>query len=65
MDEMTEEQEFVEMALRCADTGTAGHWPTAAGYLADEVRRLRVELRAAKDYANEIARDRGSIAYSD
>ena len=35
------EVENVEKALACADSGDAGHWPTAAGILADEVRRLR------------------------
>jgi len=36
-----EEREFIDMALAAADAGNAGHWPTVAGYLADEVRRLR------------------------
>jgi hypothetical protein len=36
-----EERGFVEIALAAADAGNAGHWPTVAGYLADEVRRLR------------------------
>lgn len=36
-----EERGFVEIALAAADSGSAGHWPTVAGYLADEVRRLR------------------------
>ena len=36
-----EERGFVETALAAADSGSAGHWPTVAGYLADEVRRLR------------------------
>lgn len=39
---MTEEERgFVELALQAVDAGDAGHWPTVAGYLADEVRRLR------------------------
>lgn len=37
-----EQAGFVAEALACADAGDAGHWPTVAGYLADEVRRLRV-----------------------
>lgn len=39
-----EEQQFIDMALLAADSGSAGHWPTVAGYLADEVRRLRAIL---------------------
>lgn len=36
-----EERGFVETALAAVDAGNAGSWPTVAGYLADEVRRLR------------------------
>lgn len=43
-----EEAELVEQALKCAETGNAGHWPTAAGFLADEVYRLRAELAATR-----------------
>ena len=53
---MTEEERLVEEALHCADTGQAGHWPTAAGVLADEVRRLRAEL-AEMDEARLSALD--------
>jgi hypothetical protein len=45
---MAEERELVELALRCADSGSATHWPTAAGYLADEVRSLRAEVAKLK-----------------
>lgn len=38
---MSEDEQFVEEALACVDAGNAGHWPTVAGYLANEVRRLR------------------------
>ena len=39
---MTEDDERdVQTALHCAETGSATHWPTAAGVLADEVKRLR------------------------
>ncbi|WP_116051892.1 hypothetical protein [Amycolatopsis palatopharyngis] len=39
---MTEDDERdVQTALHCAETGNATHWPTAAGILADEVKRLR------------------------
>ena len=41
-----EEAEFVETALYAVDSGSAGHWPTVAGYLADEVRRLRAQVEA-------------------
>lgn len=42
--EQTEEERgFVEIALAAVDAGNAGSWPTVAGYLADEVRRLRSE----------------------
>lgn len=44
MDEMTEDRRLVAEALHCADTGSAGHWPTVAGILAAEVRDLRDEL---------------------
>ena len=46
--EREEETGFVETALAAADSGNAGHWPTVARYLADEVRRLRAELEALK-----------------
>lgn len=36
-----EDAENVETALRAADADQAGHWPTVAGWLACEVRRLR------------------------
>lgn len=39
--QIAQDAQFVEEALHCADSGEAGHWPTVAGYLADEVRRLR------------------------
>lgn len=39
--EHAEEAEFVTTALRAVDADSAGHWPTVAGILADEVRRLR------------------------
>lgn len=41
MTETPEELRFVDEALAAADSGSAGSWPTVAGYLADEVRRLR------------------------
>lgn len=44
-DRSEEERGFVEDALAAADSGRAGHWPTVAAYLADEVRRLRALLR--------------------
>lgn len=40
---MSEDEQLVAQALRCAETGNAGHWPTAAGYLAAEIYRLRKE----------------------
>lgn len=36
-----EERDFVGQALAAVDAGSAGSWKTVAGYLADEVRRLR------------------------
>lgn len=39
-----EEVDHVLQALHAADSGSAGHWPTVAGVLADEVRRLREQL---------------------
>lgn len=58
---MTEDEQFVEEALHCADIGQATHWPTAAGYLADEVRRLRAENAdlqlAARTLLTDVERD--------
>jgi hypothetical protein len=39
-----EEAMLLEQAMRCAETGSATHWPTVAGYLRDEVLRLRARL---------------------
>lgn len=39
--EHAEDAEFVTAALRAVDADSAGHWPTVAGILANEVRRLR------------------------
>lgn len=36
-----EDARMVEEALHCAETGNAGHWPTAAAFLAQEIYRLR------------------------
>jgi hypothetical protein len=47
-DEPSEDEQYVEEALRCAATGQATHWPTAAGYLADEMRRQAVELATVR-----------------
>lgn len=33
-------EDLVGQALAAVDAGNAGHWPTVAAYLADEVRRL-------------------------
>jgi ABC-type transporter Mla subunit MlaD len=48
-DRTDEEREFIDMALAAADAGNAGHWPTVAGHLADEVRRLR-DLETALEH---------------
>lgn len=40
-----ESARLVTEALYCADSGEAGHWPTVAGLLADEVYRLRAALQ--------------------
>lgn len=53
---MSEEAELVEQALRCAETGDAGHWPTAAGFLAEEIYRLRAELAEWRTAAVVMAR---------
>lgn len=47
-----DDRELVEQALHAADGGSAGHWPTVAGILADEVRRLRtiVSVDPARSY---------------
>jgi len=47
------EAELVEQALRCVDTDSAGHWPTAAGWLAYEVRRLRALLASTPTRTEE------------
>jgi hypothetical protein len=36
-----EEREFVARAMHAAESGSAGHWPTVAAVLRDEVLRLR------------------------
>lgn len=36
-----EQAEFVTTALRAVEADSAGHWPTVAAVLADEVTRLR------------------------
>lgn len=41
---MTEDQMLVEDAMAAAASGSAGHWPTVAGYLHDEVLRLRAQV---------------------
>lgn len=46
-EEISEEQRLVEQALAAADDGDAGHWPTVAGILADEVRRLQGTTKVA------------------
>ena len=38
---MSEDGELVAQALHCVDVDKADHWPTVAGILAAEVRRLR------------------------
>ena len=38
--EIGAEDDFVGQALAAVDSDSAGSWPTVAGYLADEVRRL-------------------------
>lgn len=40
-----EEASLVEQALHAVRAGNAGSWPTVAGYLAEEVERLREQLR--------------------
>jgi hypothetical protein len=39
----TEDVITVEEALQAVDTGSAGHWPTVAKVLAEEVHWLRAE----------------------
>lgn len=46
MDSSEEERRLVEEAMAAADSGQAGHWPTVAAYLADEVKRQRVIVAA-------------------
>lgn len=36
-----EDHHILQMALHCTETSNAGHWPTVANILADEVYRLR------------------------
>jgi hypothetical protein len=45
----------LDTALQAADAGSAGHWPTVAGVLADEVRDLQKRLAdAVKAYDMEV-----------
>jgi len=46
----SEEEQMVEEALGAADAGHAGHWPTVAGILALEVRRLREVQNRVRGY---------------
>lgn len=39
-----EEAQLVEEAMRAAESGQAGHWPTVAGYLRAEVLQLRAQV---------------------
>jgi hypothetical protein len=63
-DPTDEDSRLVAEALHCADTGDAGHWPIAAGILADEVRRLRADRAMAEGYTNAAYADR-QIARAD
>jgi hypothetical protein len=49
-----EDARMVAEALHCAETGTAGHWPTAAGWLAVEIDRLRAENAALRRAGGEL-----------
>jgi hypothetical protein len=61
-DPTEEEQQLVEEALLCvAVDSEVAHWPTVAGYLAAEVRRLR----AATADAEERGRQRGVQPFRD
>lgn len=48
------EAEFVEEALYCVDHGSAGHWPTVAGYLADQVRWQAAEIEHLHSRVREL-----------
>jgi hypothetical protein len=56
-----EEERLLEQAMRCAASGSATHWPTVAGYLHDEVLRLRAQVdvmgRALQRGADDMRRD--------
>lgn len=45
----SEETELVERAMRCVEHGSAHQWQIVAGYLRDEVLRLRAELERARE----------------
>jgi hypothetical protein len=54
-----EEPTLLQIALEAADAGNAGHWPTVAGILADEYRKLErknARLRKWIEELDEIAR---------
>jgi hypothetical protein len=44
--DIEEERRLLAQAMACAESGEATHWPTVAGYLADEVKQLRTKLGA-------------------
>lgn len=51
------DREDVERALRAAESGSAGHWPTVAAVLRDEVMRLRSRPLAFSVDSKELAGD--------
>ena len=48
MPEDKEEIDLVEMVLHCVEVGSAGHWKTVAGILAEEVKELRAALNSER-----------------
>lgn len=47
---------YVAEAMRCVETDNAGHWPTVAGYLAAEIKRLTEERAELAEAQATIAR---------
>lgn len=58
-----EERELIELAIWCARSGEATHWPTAAGWLLTEIENLRASL-SAESRLLRLSEDREQVAWA-
>lgn len=56
------DEQLVAQALYAVETREAGHWPTVAGILADEVKRLVIERDAVRNRVAGLEAWSNSIA---